>query len=628
MQEEINPNIETQKWKDILPAALGGILLINAVVAKFAFDDNGTNSAIASSFALLILLPALLRIVYDDFKHGRVHMNELVLLAVFAGICRGDLFIAGIIAFFMLLGLIVETRSASGAKESLNAITKMTRLKARRLGKNGEEEEVEAITLLPDEIIRVRPGETIPADGEIVFGNSSIQEANITGESIPVDKTIGAPVFAGTINLSGAIEVKVSKTGADTTLGKVKELILAAEKTRPKFIRMIDDYAKYYTPFVLMLAFFTWASSGHDFSRVVAVLVAACPIALVLSVPSAAVAALSSAARLGILIKKISDIEALSSITAFVFDKTGTLTEGELEVAEIAPVEGISAAELLQIAATAEKDSNHPVAKAVSRLAKKAKVKTKTVSESSEKPGRGVKAIIDGEEVIVGNLAWMKENQIETEAFPDFSDQRYSNMSMLFIVQSKKAIGWMALEDKVREEASTSIEMLKKRGISEIAIVTGDRSGVAKKVAETLKIKKSYGECSPTDKIARIELIKEKGHRIVFVGDGVNDAPALAASDIGIAMGAVNSGGLAVETATIALMNNRLDRIPFLLDIASAYHRIMIQNFIVGAVFIVSGVVAGASGKLGGMEAAFLQATSAIVIVMNSARLVRKGATN
>lgn len=611
---------------ELLWALAGGILLLNSFLSKFFFQDEGVNSAISAVIALVFLLPPLLKIVYEDFKHNRVHMNELVLIAVAAGASRGDMLTAGMIAFFMLIGLIMETKSASGAKKSLESITRMTRVKARKIKEDGTEQELETEELTPGDKLRVRPGEIIPADGEIISGSSSIQEANITGESIPVDKTAGNIIFAGTVNLSSVIDVRVSKTGTDTTLGKVKELILAAEKSRPRFIRMIDQYAKYYTPLVLIFSFFVWAINGHNMDCIVAILVAACPIALVLSTPSAAIAALSAAARLGVLIKNISDIEALSTVTAFIFDKTGTLTTGDLEVAELAPANGVESSELLTIAASAEQHSNHPVALAVCRLAKKVNLKLKTVSDISEKPGRGVKSKVENSETIIGNSAWIEENKINLAGFPDFQTEKNSGMSMLFVVRNKKPLGWIALEDKVRPDAEKCVSDLKNFGIQELAIVTGDRNGVAAKFAKQLNIKNFYGECAPSDKIEKVNSFKEEGYNTVFVGDGVNDAPALAASNIGIAMGAAGSD-LAVETATIALMNNELNRLPFLLKLAKVYRNVMAQNFILGALFIFCGMAAGASGYLTAVPAAFLQVASAVVIVMNSARLVKANET-
>ncbi len=621
MEDSPVPAGKNGKWELTL-ACLAGTLLVNAMLSAVFFKDGGAASAIASAMAVLVLSVPIFKIVIEDFKFGRTHMNELVLIAVLAGVSRGDLLTAGLIAFFMLIGLVIETRSASGARKSLEEVAGMTRLKARLISENGEEKTLDATSLSPGDLIRIRPGEAVPADGRIVSGESAIQEANITGESLPVDKSPDMDVFAGTMNLSGAIDVRVSRTGADTTIGKVKELILAAEQSRPRFVRMMDDYARLYTPMVLMFAFFTWALAGHEMSRVVAVLVAACPMALVLSAPTAAVAALSAAARLGILIRSIENLESVATVSAFVFDKTGTLTSGELEVAELAPCKGISSAELLGMAASVEKDSNHPVAKAIMRLARRAGVKVLPVSGLKEMPGRGVIATLGDSILIAGNLKWMKENNVDLSDFPSFDDEARSAMSMLFLAKNSTALGILALEDKPRNDASSAVRDLRSLSISSISIVTGDRNSVALKISRDLGIAEFHGECSPADKVESISNLKEEKHRTAFVGDGVNDAPALAASDIGIAMGAAGSG-LAIETASIALMNNRLDNLPFLILLSRAYKRIMLQNFVLGAAFILVGVAAGAMGKLGAVQAALLQLASAIAIIMNSARLVR-----
>ncbi len=605
-------------------AMLGAVLLLNAFLARLLFQDGGLNSAISSAAALVFLLPPLLRIVYDDYEHGRAHMNELVLIAVAAGATRGDLLTAGLIAFFMLIGLIIETRSASGARESLETLTRMTPGTARRVRADGTDEDVPLEALRPGDVVRVRPGEAVAADGEIRVGNTSLQEATITGESLPADKGPGARVFAGTVNLTGAIEITVSTIGADTTLGKVKELIAAAERTRPHFTRMIDRYAKYYTPLVLVLAFFVWAVTDHDFARVVALLVAACPIALVLSTPSAAVAALSAGARLGVLIKNVRDIEALSSTTSFIFDKTGTLTTGNLQVTQLAPVDGIEAATLLAAAAAAEQHSNHPVALAVCRLATKVNAPVEQAQDVHEEPGRGVRADLDGTAVLVGNMPWMEENGIVAGSFPDFAAESNAEMSMLFVVKGGAALGWIALEDSPRPWAAECIQELRRSGIQHVALVSGDRKGAVRKVAEALDIPDVRGECAPSDKIERVRAVKDAGHSTVFVGDGVNDAPALAASDIGVAMGAAGSD-VAVETATVALLNNELNRLPFLLQLAHSYKRTMVQNFLLGALFVCCGMTAGAMGVLTAVPAALLQALSAFLVVMNSARLVRAG---
>lgn len=614
----------TSPSREMVWASLGAVLLFNALLARVLFADGGLTSALSAAAALVLLLPPLLRIVYEDIKCQRVHMNELVLVAVAAGATRGDLLTSGLVAFFMLIGLIIETRSASGARASLEALTRMAPARAHRIGDDGQEAEVAPEVLCPGDVVRVRPGEVVPADGEISSGNSSLQEASITGESLPVDKGVGDRVFAGTVNLTGMIEAAVSRTGEDTTLGKVKQLILSAERTRPHFVRMIDHYSRYYTPLVLVLAFFVWVVADHDMNRVVAVLVAACPIALVLSTPSAAVAALSAGARLGVLVKNVQDIEAFSSVTSFIFDKTGTLTTGRLQVAQLAPADGVEAAELVSSAAGAEQHSNHPVALAVCELARKVNAPVPAAVEVTEEPGRGVRSRVDGSEVLIGNLAWMQDNGADAAMFPDFSAEQNAAMSMLFVLREGRPLGWIALSDSLRPAAPECIDGLRQAGIRHVALVTGDRTGAAERVAEELGIDDITAECTPEEKIEKVNAVKRRGHKTVFVGDGVNDAPALAASDIGVAMGAAGSD-VAVETATIALLNNELNRLPFLLALARGYRRVLVANFVLGGVFVGGGMIAGAMGYLTAAPAAFLQAVSAVVVVMNSARLVRAG---
>jgi Cd2+/Zn2+-exporting ATPase len=293
-------------------------------------------------------------------------------------------------------------------------------------------------------------------------------------------------------------------------------------------------------------------------------------------------------------------------------------------VTSLAPCKGVKNNELLLFAASAEQHSNHPVAKAVCHLAQKARVTLVAAEDIHEEAGRGIRGAIKGSSIFIGNLAWMEENGIKSSEFPDFTAERKSGMSLLFVLKDGKAFGWISLEDKPRPGAAECIQELKENGIQYTAIVSGDHNSVAARVAGELKVNNYFGECVPSDKISKVHQIKEMGHKTVFVGDGVNDAPALAASDISIAMGAAGSD-VAIETATIALLNNELNRLPFLLQLAKGYRGVMFQNFALGALFITGGMIAGACGYLTAVPAAFLQAASAVVVVMNSARLIRSG---
>src|SRR3989442_958664 len=280
--------------------------------------------------------------------------------------------------------------------------------------KGDAEEEIAAKDLVVGDLIRIRPGDNVAADGVIVTGQGSFNQANITGESLPVDKKPGDDVFAGTQNLTGVLEIKVTRAGQDTTLGKVRELILAAEKTKLPIMRIIDQYMVYYTPLVLVLGALVWAFT-RDLNRVISVLVVSCPCAFILATPTAMVAALSAAARLGILIKNVSDIELAARINAFVFDKTGTLTSGELVVSRLAPVGETQPAELLRLAASAEKYSNHPTAKALAQLAEEAGVPLVEPKHFAETAGRGITADVNGERILVGRAQWLKDNQVSED---------------------------------------------------------------------------------------------------------------------------------------------------------------------------------------------------------------------
>ncbi|MBP5759845.1 MAG: cation-translocating P-type ATPase, partial [Verrucomicrobia bacterium] len=494
---------------------------------------------------------------------------------------------------------------------------------ARRLLKDGTEEEVPVSMLQIGDVVRVRPGDNVSADGVIVSGQGSFNQANITGESLPVDKKPGDEVFAGTQNLTGVLEIRVSRAGQDTTLGQVHNLILAAEKTRLPILRIIDQYMQYYTPMVLVIATLVWAFT-FDLERVIAVLIVACPCAFILATPSAMVAALSAAARLGILIKNVSDIELAARINAFVFDKTGTLTQGKLIVNRLYPVEGVQPAELLQIAASAEKYSNHPTAKAINLLAKEAEIELSEPSDFSETAGRGVSAKVENMAVIIGRSQWLKDNGVSGDFLNSVDLNEAEGFSVLFVARDGQFIGWIGLQDETRAEAKESLADLMQNGVRRIAMVTGDRRPVAARVAKEIGCEEIVAECLPQDKVEFVTMMRERGYRVAVVGDGVNDAPALAAGDVGIAMGAAGSE-VAINSATIALMNNDLKRLPFLVKLSRSTRSVINLNFLFGTLFIIFGLGFASWGYINPIVAALLHNAGSLLVVFNSARLVRQG---
>src|SRR5678816_3663783 len=361
---------------------IGVVFVLNAFIVDWLFDRGQTVASVSAFIGAIVLGYPIVLTAAKDIRRGTLSINELVAIAVLAAFATGDYKTAGVVAFFMLMGEIIETRTAEGARASIESLIKLTPTKARRITKTGEEE-VAAKDLAVGDVIRIRPGDNVAADGVILTGQGSFNQATITGESLPADKKPGDEVFAGTQNLTGVLEIKVSRAGTDTTLGRVRELILAAEKTKLPIMKIVDQYMSFYTPLVLVIGALVWAFT-HDLERVIAVLVVSCPCAFILATPTAMVAALSAAARLGILIKNVADIELAAKINAFIFDKTGTLTTGELAVSRLAPLNGVTAAELLHVSASAEKYSNHPTAKALAKLAGEAGVPLAEPKDFSE----------------------------------------------------------------------------------------------------------------------------------------------------------------------------------------------------------------------------------------------------
>ncbi|MEX2543670.1 MAG: cation-translocating P-type ATPase [Phycisphaeraceae bacterium] len=615
----------------IMVTLCGGTLLICAVIAKFTFASPDIADLLAGVATILLGAP-LVWVALKDLYQGHYHMNELVALAVAAAFA-GEMYLeAGAIAFFMILSVLIENRTALGAQASIESLIRITPTRAHKVSDAGETE-VEAHQLAPGDIVRVRPGDNIPADGRVVRGQSTVNQANITGESLPVDTNEGDEVFGGTINLTGAMDIEVTKAGEDTTLGRVKDMILQAERTKIPVVRMIDRYAAWYTPTVLMLVFVVWfftSQSGNPetaLSRAIAMLVIACPCPLILATPTAMVAALSAAARLGVLVKSVVDLEAARNLTSIVFDKTGTLTTGQLEVARLSPVEGVDGAELLGAAAALEQHSRHPVARAIAAVARKARLHLDEPAQFEEVAGRGVKASLDGQPVLVGRSNWVLE-QIEDKAIHEQVEQALASpeahgLSTLFVVRGGQLLGWIGLADNTRPEAAQAMDELRTMGLKRLIIVTGDRESVAQRVAAQMGTEYK-AEVLPHEKLEMVDELKARGHRVAVIGDGVNDAPALAAGDISIAMGAAGSD-VAIHSANIALMNNNLNRIPFLVNLSRTTSKVVKQNMLIGGGFIVVFLALAAAGEIAPILAAVLHVVSSLMVVFNSARLVRAG---
>lgn len=622
----------------IVSTLVGGTLLLVSITAGWLWDQP-LFSALPAAVSVVILGLPLVAAAAKDLLAGKAGMNALVALAVIGAMASGNYQEAAAVAFFMIVSALIEKRTAAGAEASIESLIRLAPTKASRLsggGPTATEEMIEATALRPGDYVRVRPGDTIPADGRVVRGASTVNQASITGESVPAEKALNDEVFGSTINLTGVLEVQVTKAGADTLLGRVKELILEAERTRTPIMRLVDQYAAWYTPTILMLVgvvlFFALKDSpATAFNRAIAMLVIACPSALILATPTAMVAGLSAAARLGVLVKSVTTLEAARNVTAIVFDKTGTVTTGILTVSRLVPCEEIAAEDLLRWAASAERGSRHPVAKAVTETANAAGVQFDTPAHFEEVAGRGVRAEFDGGDILfVGRSTWLAEavplpNEIDFSAIEQVQNSSEADgLSVLHVVKNNRYVGWIGLEDNARPDAAGAVDRLKKMGIARLVLLTGDRTSVAKRVASQMHFDGYKAEVLPHEKLEMVDDLKEAGHRVAVIGDGVNDAPALAAGDVSIAMGAAGSD-VAIHSASIALLNSNLNRIPFLIDLSRRTTAVIRQNMVIGGLFIIAFVSLAGAGYVSPVLAALLHVLSGLTVVFNSARLVRCG---
>jgi len=607
----------------LLGTLAGFMLLLSSGMAssKYLYGSGSFQAVfLAMAGAILLGAPIVVHAIKSLIKR-QMHMDELVALAVIAAFVTGNYITAGLVAFFMLLSELIETRTALGARASIESLIKLTPTKANLIEKDGSESEVDVSSLKPGDSIRARPGDNISADGEVIKGLSSVNEATITGESLPVDKVPGMQVFAGTTNLTGALDITVTKAGKDTTLGKVQSLIMQAEKTKIPIMRIIDRYINWYMPTILMIAaivlFFT-----RNIDHPITILIISCPCALILATPTAMVAALSASARLGVLIKNVADLELAARCTAMVFDKTGTLTTGRLYVTKLTPAENIEPSELLTVAASAEQMSKHPAARALLEVAKEANLSLPAPDDFKETPGKGVTARIDSDKIMVGRDTFLKENKVNVSNVSDPALHEEQGFSTLYVAKNSQCIGWIGLQDKTRPEARHAVSELLDIGIKRVTMLTGDRDEVANRVAAELGCTDFKAHCLPQDKLSIVEQIRSDGHIVVVVGDGINDAPALAAGDLGIAMGAAGSD-VAINSASIALMSDDLKRLPFLIKLSRTTRRVIRQNLGFGVIFIVLGV--SLFFFIPPKMAALLHFLGSLIVVFNSARLVRFG---
>jgi Cd2+/Zn2+-exporting ATPase len=530
-------------------------------------------------------------------------MNVLMTLAVAGALAIGEWSEGATVFFLFALAQLLESRALERARRAVEALMELAPETATVL-RSGAEAEVPVEAVLPGEVVMVKPGERVPLDGRVVRGASSVDESPITGESLPREKVPGEEVFAGSINQQSWLEVEVTRPARESTLARILHMVEDAQPRRAESQTFIERFARWYTPTVITLAgllgfgvplalgepFFPW------FYRALVLLVIACPCALVISTPVTVVTGLTRAARAGALIKGGRYLEALADIDTVVLDKTGTLTYGRAGLVEIAPAPGVSQETLLQIAASLEAHSEHHLAAAVLEAARERDVELLPVAEFEARPGEGVVGVVRGERVAVGNARLMGERCPTCQEVIRLAQTwEWEGKRAVMVGSDRRALGVLAIADLVRREAPEAVRALRRVGVKQLVMLTGDNAGTAEVIARCVELDQSHAQLLPQDKVDAVTRLVSAGRRVVMVGDGVNDAPALAAATVGVAMGTAGTD-VALETADVALMGDDLRRLPFLIRLAKRARWVLRENvtFAVGLkLFFVALVLVG-----------------------------------
>ncbi|MCP9491074.1 MAG: cation-translocating P-type ATPase [Solirubrobacteraceae bacterium MAG38_C4-C5] len=548
-----------------------------------------------------------------------------VSFATIAAIAIEQYSAAAVVAVLLLAGGLLEEFVAARADRALDALAGLLpdRVLVRR---DGSERAVALEEVLVGDVLRVRPGERIAVDGEVVAGNASVDQAAITGESMPVERGPGDGVFAGTLASLGTLEVRATKVGAQTTLGRIRRMVEDAQQSKAPIERVLDRYAKLYTPVALVLAFVLWQVTGEP-TRAITMLIVFCPCVMVLATPTALVASIGNAALRGSLVKKGATIEALEKVDTVCFDKTGTLTLGEPRLVQTVVLDGLADTELLRHAASAETFSEHPLGQAIVRGARARELTVAEPEDFDALPGLGVRAQSGGRSIVVGRPELLAEQGIGLDArLRARADELAApGATVVAVAVDERPAGLLVLQDGLRPDAETVIARLAELAVRTV-LITGDNRATAQRIAAQLGIAEVHAEVLPAQKAEIVRGLQAEGRRVAFVGDGVNDGPALAVADVGVAMG---GGGtdLAIETADVSLLADELARLPHLLGLSRAALKAIRQNlvFSLGVLGIAVGLTI--PGILTPVTGALLHELSSIPVIANSARLIRRRAT-
>jgi Zn2+/Cd2+-exporting ATPase len=595
----------------------GGCLLVSGGIQLLQPSQHDVAELVAGVAALLVAVPAL-SAAWRSLRQPDLHgiMDQLIALALLAAWASGSLVTAALLPLVMTIGHILEERSLLGSQEAIRALSRLTQTKARRFLASNEVEEVSAQALRIGDLIEVRAGDLIPADGVVETGASSVDIASINGESVPIDVLPGSEVLNGTINLDGRLSVRITRVGEQTTLGRVVALLREAEQAKPPITRLLERYANRYLILVLLLAAGTWFVSGNT-TVMLAVLVASCPAALVLAVPATSIAGISVASRHGILVKGAAFLESLATVDSVALDKTGTVTIGQLRLVEARPEPGVAISEVLNVAGHLGAASSHPVSRALAPLTKDRE--PLLLENIQETRGLGVVALNGPDTLALGRPALFEQLGIPISPPPTHDGP------IAGVARGSKFLGWVLLADELRPEARDAVADLARLGLRRQILITGDRAAAAHRVADSLNIRDVYAELLPEQKMQIILDEVASGHRPLVVGDGINDALALKAGAVGIAMGGQGTD-VALASADLVLMTNDLRRLGTCIRLSRRCRRTIYTNVAIGFIWTIAVVACALMGWLGtsgALLAAVLVNLSSVIVMFNAGRLLK-----
>ena len=595
----------------------GIFLLISVIFMIFGINtpiylNPAWGTVIISGIPMLLL--AMTRLIREKWISSAL----LIAIAMVASLMIGEVFAAGEVAWIMALGALLEDWTVERAKKGLRNLINLTPQTGRRIT-DGTEEVIPVDEIRLGDTLRILPGESVPVDGEIIKGTSSLDQSIMTGESLPIDKEVGDEVFCGTMNLYGAIDIKATSLGENSSLQKLIDLVKAADEKQAPTQRIADKWATWLVPVALAIAIATWLVTGN-IERGVTVLVVFCPCALILATPTAIMAAIGQATKYGVLIKSGEALETLGGLNTLVFDKTGTLTYGNLEVSDVISLrDDLPSEELLKIVASCEKLSEHPLAKAIVKNANEAQIDIEEPQDFKMYPGKGVTCTNSYGKVYAGNSKFLSEYNIDVDVDCQMDKLKHEGKASIIVALNGEVIGLIGLSDVIREDSKDMIEKLHDLG-TETILLTGDNSETANYFAGQVGIGKVFGNLLPEEKLSWIEKLKSEGKKVCMIGDGVNDAPALKTADVSVAMGSVGSD-VAIEAADIALLGDDIGKIPYLKKLSNSTLFTIKANIAMSMAINAAAIVCSVLGLLNPVTGAIVHNAGSCLVVLNAALL-------